>query len=299
MSAPETRIVVAIPSHDGTMALGTSSTLLRWRQWAAQAPSTSLEVVTYRGPHICQGRDSLVRMALEQDATHVLFLDADVTVVEPDAVGQLVYVMERERADVVGGLYVNKPAEGDGSYGVANAESVYSSAICHSPADTEPAELRWTNIHPPLPDRPFGPPEGSALWLATGLMLVRAQVFTATLRAPWFEFVELDGPCWNQHPTQPEKLPPRRWLIPEDWWFCEKVRRAGGTVVCDPRLTTLHAGPCQWSHTPPRSESLQVPMGRASIEIASALHAGQRAAALAALDRLRASIVSAEPWKET
>ena len=118
-------------------------------------------VVGHRGPYTHWNREKLMEQAYDMDATHLLFVDTDVTF-PPDAINRLI----SHGKDIVGGQY---PARGSG----------------HS-------TVKFTDddgnlVSREIPDRLF-----QCHAIPTGLMLIDLEK-AKRLERPWFWFTEKDG----------------------------------------------------------------------------------------------------------
>lgn len=281
------RVCFATPTHSGEIHMGTMRTLRALDGWCSHAGIETYQAY-YRGPHICHGRDVMVLDALRVEATHVLFLDADLEVGPVGWLGMLLDTMAETTAEIVAGLYCNKPVGGDGATGLADGPLVYASAQTDEPPEAPPATLRWRSLTAPLPPGPIAPPAGGGLLASTGLMLIDARLL-ARMPAPWFEFQEIYGPRPGAGPDAPRE----RYLIPEDWWFCHRARRYDGRTVIDPRLETRHYGPCGWAHHAPVAGALACGLPAHLRAIAGHVVSGRRAEALGAVEALSRAIAEA------
>lgn len=210
------RLTVCTPTYSGDLHYSTVGTLLHLQAWTAKAGHHFSHLV-FRSPWVAYARDMLAAQALEGGATHVLMLDADLGVTDPEFVDRLLAL----DVDIAGALYYSKPVAGDGSNGQCMPPA-FSSA--RAPEDASNA----TPLRAPVPARI------DRVWVGGGCMLVRADVFRR-LPQPWFAFREyVEGG--------------QRRMVSEDWYFCEQAIRAGLTTAVDTTIATEHFGPCGWRH---------------------------------------------------
>ncbi len=156
-------------------------------------------------------RNRLVAKALELGATHVLFLDADMTF----PAGLLQKLLEND-ADICGALYFKRTPP-------------FAPTPSHFGAGGDPQMLSPVT----LPDEP-GIVECDVVGM--GATLIRREVFEA-LEKPWFYY-------------EPYR-PTGEMIVTEDVPFCRNAKNAGFEIVCDTRITCGHlrwdtVGPEHW-----------------------------------------------------
>jgi len=156
-------------------------------------------------------RNRLVTKALELGATHVLFLDADMTF--PPDLAQSLLAAE---VDICGALYFKRTPP-------------FAPVPSHFAGGDDPQML--TPVR--LPEKP-GLVECDVLGM--GATLIRRQVFDA-LDKPWFRYEAY--------------RPTGEMIVTEDVPFCRDAGEAGFRVACDTRVVCGHlrrevVGPGHW-----------------------------------------------------
>lgn len=209
------KIFVAIPTYDKKVDIEIMSLF-------AQLPGH------YNGKHvfgldfmqsslISYARNYLVKQFLESEFEWLYFWDADVVIRDLSFIDKLLETSERFSAKVVGGVYrLKSSAPGHKQYAAGNSDIKANAANLSGIQNFLVGEL----IEPQLADV-----------IATGSMLIHRSVLE-TLKDPWFTIVDL----------------PKGKVMPEDYNFCAKARKAGFTVAVDPRFDTYHFGTSFWQH---------------------------------------------------
>jgi GT2 family glycosyltransferase len=159
-----------------------------------------------KGTYIDKNKCELVEIAKKAGVTHIMQIDADV-IFSPFAIEQLV----AHDKDIVGASYNFKCFQLPDAkeFGVASAVKLFGE---HG----EP-------INPPpggLPSELF-----KCYGLPGGFVLIKMSIFDK-LEMPYFANV------WE--PTR---------YVGEDIYFCEKARKAGFDIWCDPTIKVYHVGP--------------------------------------------------------
>lgn len=154
------------------------------------------------GGYVDVNRNQIVKGAQAAKATHLMFVDADMSFPD-DGIARLL----AHDKDIVGGNY---------NVRLDPTSGVLSGPTVKMWVDDKPVSLTKDG----LPDDLF-----KCYALATGFMLINMKVFES-VGLPYFEaFQDNDG----QHHT-------------EDIDFCRKVNEAGLEVWCDPTITIGHIG---------------------------------------------------------
>lgn len=158
-------------------------------------------------------RNRLVKKALELKATHLLFLDVDMTY-PPDMVGKL---LKRDR-DVVGPLYFKKNPP---HQPVPSNFNVKNDPQLLRPIRIGVYEGRGKN-------RKFKDLKKALVKcdvIGMGGALIKTEVFER-IPEPWFEYERY--------------LPTGEMMITEDVPFCRKVKAAGLDIYCDTTIIAPH-----------------------------------------------------------
>ena len=156
-------------------------------------------------PLIAYNRNVSAYTAIKEDYDWLLFWDADISVEEPDFIFKMIDTAYKENADIVG-LPVRLKTL---------AEKKYNCAVRK--------EDKYINYAGDFPKEPF-----SVDVIGTGIMLIRVEMLKK-LTPPWFSFTE------TFHMG-------RVGFFPEDWFFCEQVKKIEGSIIADPRFTVAHYG---------------------------------------------------------
>ena len=151
------------------------------------------------------GRNVVCKIGMEHQATHVCFIDTDMTF-NSDAINRLL----EHKKPVVGVAsrkkklplqYTIEVDEPDGARPITDDE---------------------------LPKEPFCRIDGNPILVGTGIMLIDLEKVSVVSK-PWFLF----GTFWNDTDVG---------YTGEDIYFCRKVWKAGLEVWCDPTIHVKHIG---------------------------------------------------------
>jgi len=174
---------------------------------------STLSVATYQtallgqnGTVVDYGRNVICKMALEHEATHVCFIDTDMTF-PADTINRLLEL----KKTVVG--VASRKKKLPLQYTIEVDEPVGARGI----TDEE------------LPKEPFSRIGGDPILVGTGVMLIDLQKVNGIVAKPWFLF----GTFWNDEDVG---------YTGEDIYFCRKVWKAGLEVWCDPTIPIKHIG---------------------------------------------------------
>lgn len=219
------KLFLALPIYHAVEPSFWSSTLNMVGAFKAKNPGFDVDIVPLVGDSlVSRARNTLTRMFMETDCTHLLFIDSDLTF-SPE---QIIRMMSHD-LDVLGGLYCKKQ---DGP----NAELVIN-------ACADPIEIN------------SGPSDGlmTVRYVGTGFLLVKREVFQKMIEK-WPDIAYKEDPdhtktAWDIWHTgvydyaangYPNDWP-RRYLS-EDWWFCQRCQDLGIKVWVDRRISLKHTG---------------------------------------------------------
>lgn len=271
-----------MPVYQSMVHAETVATIFR-EQAEGHRRGDTISLVLKPGSMVAAQRNACVRDALEMGATHVMFLDADVSMPRPGSLAMMLGALEMLDVPVVVGVYLTKPQHSD-RFGVSSMPPFPPTAFSPSDPNDDFLAFKWGHLKHPLPPGPFVAPEGHITLGGTGCMLIEAETFRR-VPEPWFAFVERPGQ------TQ---------AFPEDWYFCVQVARAGGRVGVDPRISTVHAGSNGWHYQPQQAGALSVDVHAHARELAEAVSSGNRHDAEAVARAILADIESADaPYPAT
>lgn len=195
---------------------------------------------------ITKARNILVEGFLKSDATHMLFLDADLGF-DPDDVIRMI----QANKDLIGGQYAKKKINWDVvkrvCQGVPNIPPHAINAVI--------AESTFRPIGDQISFRLDEPVEVESI--ATGMMLIRREVFTKmAAELPEIEIIsggsETMDPKTMTRVTDPHRKahayfdvsidPVSKAYTSEDFTFCKRWRQIGGQVFLAPWTRTVHVG---------------------------------------------------------
>lgn len=195
---------------------------------------------------ITKARNILVEGFLRSDATHMLFLDADLGF-DPDDIVKMI----QANKDLIGGQYAKKKINWDVVkrvvQGVPNIPPHAINAVI--------AESTFRPIGDQMSFRLDEPVEVESI--ATGMMLIRREVFTKmAAELPEIEIIsggsETMDPKTMTRVTDPHRTahayfdvsidPVTKAYTSEDFTFCKRWRKLGGQVFLAPWTRTVHVG---------------------------------------------------------
>jgi len=192
-SPKQEAIVVAVP-HTG---LVTFDWAVQFKVLQSPVPFT---IISNRGLPIDRARCDLIEQALKMGASHVFFLDSDVTL-QPDGLMRLF----NWRLPIVCGVYGSK----HGAVGVW-LEQAKSGEGRYAPVLPEVLEQNPLFTHPDIV-------------VGAGCCLIDLSIF-ARIEKPWF--------LWTQGREESG--------VSEDFYFFEKVRKLGIPIHVDPQVKCFH-----------------------------------------------------------
>jgi len=178
---------------------------------------STLSVATYEtallgqtGPVLDFNRNFVCKMALEHEATHVCFIDTDMTF-PADTINRL--------------LELKKPV-----VGVASRKKKLP--LQYTVEVDEPTGESRPIADDELPKELFNRIGDYPILVGTGIMLIDLAI-NKIITKPWFKFETF----WNDKDIG---------YTGEDIYFCRKVWKAGLEVWCDPTIPVKHIGPYEY-----------------------------------------------------
>lgn len=224
-SGNQKKLLLALPIYGSLESRFAFSLIEAIGRFTKSNPGFDVQMTPLIGDSlVCRARNSLTRLFMESDCTHMLFIDSDLTF-SPE---QIIRLMSHD-VEVVGGLYCKKQ---DGP----DAELVIN--VCANPIQID-----------------GGTKDGlmTVRYVGTGFLLVEKSVIQRMIDK-WPEIAYKEDPdhkktAWdiwhsgvydyaaNGYPNDW----PRRYLS-EDWWFCQRCQDLGIKVWVDRRVSLKHTG---------------------------------------------------------
>lgn len=155
------------------------------------------------GGYVAHNRNELVRTALSNNSTHLMFVDNDM-VFKPSAIQRLI---DHDK-EIVGANY--------NARGIPGKPIISTLKLVDPEKDTNAGKI----VQEEFPSQLF-----KVFSVATGFMLVKMDVFKK-MEAPWF--IAYESPEGEHHT--------------EDVEFCKKAHLAGFDVYCSPTIDMQHIG---------------------------------------------------------
>lgn len=200
------------------------------REVKAKTVGSLLELVNYskgvnfhilvanRGYHVGENRSYCVEQAKRNGSEYLLFIDDDM-VFPPDTLERL----HHRKKDVIGVNSYSRCLPLSSTVGLMDKDGKYMHPDMHSAI-----EMR-------IPDTLF-----KAYFVGAGVMLINMKVFDK-IEKPYFPFVSDDNGMI---------------IHGEDGSFCEKVKKAGIDIWCDPLVKVGHIGEYIYQ-APPKEDLIQ------------------------------------------
>lgn len=219
------KLFIGIPAYDGKISIGAAVSLSQLLVGHSPAlGGNAIHVVMLPGEsHVNRARNRLVKLFLNTDCTHLLFVDSDISF-SPQNIDAL---LARD-CPIVAGLYAKKEL-GEPQW-----------VVNQLPGTTEPDETGLIEV----------------MFAGTGFMLIARTVFEKFIQELRDE-IEYDddsshglGVMWNFFHCGVRK---RRFLT-EDWWFCDVWKDFGGQIFADTRVQLGHTGTINYPVRAPAPE---------------------------------------------
>ncbi len=201
MGTKPTKVVVALPTKS---TVNTRCALSLFH--AARTAKCETDLVMQQGCDIVGSRIALVKKAISMGATHILFVDDDMSFISTKGNGVIDQLLSNKK-EIVGVPYNWRRLP------------LRSTAV---PLDTKVEKQEDLVIDPAtLPTELF-----ECRTLGTGLLLIDLSIFEK-LPEPWFDFI---------------RRPSGDLEIGEDSYFCLLARKHGFSVWADPCVRANHVG---------------------------------------------------------
>lgn len=239
-------VFIATPMFGGQANYMYMISLINLLTKLGQAGIPSMFEIAANESLITKARNILVEGFLKSNATHMLFLDADLGF-DPD---DIIRMIQADK-DIIGGQYAKKKINWD-----------VVKRVVQAVPDIPPAHINAVIAESTF--RPIGdtltfdinqPVEVESI--ATGMMLVKRHVFeTMAAKLPEIEIIsggsETMDPATMTRVTDPHRKahayfdtsidPVTKAYTSEDFTFCQRWRKCGGQVFLAPWTRTVHVG---------------------------------------------------------
>jgi GT2 family glycosyltransferase len=165
---------------------------------------------TVSGPYIDSNKNHMVQDFLTTQCEWLYIWDTDVVIYDPDFFFKLIETANKFNAKVVSAPYFIKTNEAD------------KYCVAHLDENNVLVNYKKGELDKPMLVDAVG----------AGSMLIHRSV-VENMQAPYFQIVpnEVGG-----------------MEMPEDFFFCQKVREAGHNIAVDTRISTYHFAPASWVH---------------------------------------------------
>ncbi len=231
------KIFIATPCFGGLVTQSYMQSVISLMQHQAKPPLNMTLALLGNDALITRSRNTLVSTFLnDTDATHLLFIDADISFV-PEQVTRLLAAGK----DVVGAMYPIKALDWDhAAQNVSRGrETSEESALHYVGTPLDENQARW--------DGDFV----TASYVGTGMMLIRRRVFEAMIGI----YTQLQYKAIHAYPRV-ERTPSTQYALfdcmideqtgvylSEDYAFCQRWRAMGGDIWLDTSARLTHTGP--------------------------------------------------------
>jgi hypothetical protein len=239
-------IFIATPMFGGQCNYMYMISLINLLNRLGQAGIPAMFEIAANESLITKARNILVEGFLKSNATHLLFLDADLGF-DPDDVMRMI----QQDKDIIGGQYAKKKINWEVVKNVVNMNPNIPghsiNAVVAESTFKPVGEVMTFNINEPV----------EVESIATGLMLVKREVFEKMAKElPEIEIIsggsETMDPKTMTRITDPHRKahayfdvsidPETRAYTSEDFTFCKRWRQLGGKVFLAPWTRTVHVG---------------------------------------------------------
>lgn len=198
---------------------------------------------------ITRARNYCVDEFLRSGYTHLMFIDSDIGFDPNDVIALLALAGDDHPYDIISGIYPKK---------CISWEKIVQ-AVNKGVADEDPSKLDdfvGDFVFNPVMDektKQYGIPlsePAEVLETGTGFMMIRRRTFEAfdqtypeySYKPDHVRTENFDGSREIMMYFQAEVCPETKRYLSEDYWFCQKVRKAGGRVWIVPWMRLYHVG---------------------------------------------------------
>jgi hypothetical protein len=241
-------IMIATPCYGGQMACNYANSLLALINQCHNIGVTYTTSFIYNESLITRARNRLANDFMKSKATHLLFVDADISFDPRDILSFLMYdkdiigipcARKNLRLDRVAAAVKKNGRE----YSIEELEALTGEFVINFPPDQVTNSINISKMT-------------EVMEVGTGLMMIRRATMDKFVEAyPERKYLQMFGeeqgvrtPCFmffqagfdeESRKYNPDNLPD---YISEDYWFCRDARRAGMKVWLAPWAVSTHAG---------------------------------------------------------
>ena len=226
-------IYVGTPCFGGMVTTGYMMSILKLMQYGEKGGFSISFNLLGRDSLVTRARNTIVAEFLETDATHLMFIDADLTF-EPELVHRMLAFDE----DVVAGMYPAKAFVWDPPAKIRESEPLQTAMLQYVGKFCQPPELERRG------------PFATGDYCATGFMLIKRNVIERLIkanpdRAYASDHVYVFGKSQRQYHALFECMidPVTKEYLSEDFGFCRLWRGLGGKIWLDVEGSLTHTGP--------------------------------------------------------
>ena len=205
-----TKIHFMTPCYGGQITEVCFSSYLQWTILAMKNGLNFTIDTLSNESNVNRARNSCAAKFLSGDATHLMFVDADIQFRAED----IVKLVAHDK-DIVGGIY---------------------------PQKTQPPKMVVNTLN-------NGKREGDLTevgTLGTGFMLIKREVFTQMIEAGAQKYTDAIGLSSVENDNQFDffncTIDSQGRYLTEDWSFCRRWRELGGTIWADTSIPLVHVG---------------------------------------------------------
>ena len=230
---PAPTVYVGTPCFGGLVTTGYMTSIIKLMQYSeSHGFNVSLNLLG-RDSLITRSRNTLVSEFVRTDATHFMFIDADLAF-EPELVHRMLVFDE----DVVGGMYPVKALRWDQPARITEREPPETATLQYVGKFCEGDELERRG------------PFATGVYCATGFMMMKRRVVERLIEAyPQCAYGSDHVYVAGKSPMQYYALfecmvdPVTREYLSEDFGFCRLWRAIGGKIWLDVEGALTHTGP--------------------------------------------------------
>lgn len=236
-------VFIATPCFGGMVTKDYMNSVISLMQVGAANNIQFLLAMLGNDALITRSRNTLVSSFLnETSATHMLFIDADISF-EPDAILRLL----RSDKDVAGAMYPIKDYDWDQtSAGPNPGETFAQSAMRYVGTPISGRNAEWDGALT------------TAYYIGTGMMLIKRAVVEKLIAAyPDLRYTGIHAFHRDKRPQLPQYAlfeclidNATGLYLSEDYAFCERWRRIGGKLWLDTEIQLTHTGPYRFAGNP-------------------------------------------------